>query len=519
MTINGPSGAIFAQGSTIHIENSTFSSEFSVNSDTDVFLTNSTLSGTYLQLGGLLITNHSCINITNSEVKVLNNYKSFSVFVKHDSSAHFTSTIFLSGQQEQFDDLIQYDSEFLSYNFPSVFSTCNSSSVVLDYCNFINTTEFRIYLSSNITFLNTTFENNAGIYEVSEDSNLQFDGCSLLRGSEKVFANKGSVVSIKNSNIAQGRSKITLVNKSLLSLFKTNIYDNTLGNAIVAQFQSTVMISNCLYSNNSRIQENNATEVDSNFFSKMIKTMAAAVNDTAAFINISSSTISLLDSTWSENVGTLIVTSMSNVTFNNCTIENNVAISNITRLMEFISSNVIIEHCSFSNNNNSLFVPNRTGYSPSKSIALISIRSGLRELGNFVRLDSSRFSNSGVISLENILDTCIQNCNFSNTYFEMESVSIVDVLRNMSVLRISTSNFDSVYGGPYPQCYPYIEFVKFFFPGFYSLLDIFKHAFFQIFTYRLYPQTGLYASVTLRQEEHAYASGKFLFEFFMIGRH
>ena len=81
------------------------------------------------------------------------------------------------------------------------------------------------------------------------------------------------------------------------------------------------MISNCLYSNNSRIQENNATEVDSNFFSKMIKTMAAAVNDTAAFINISSSTISVQDSTWSENVGTLIVTSMSNVTFNNCTIE------------------------------------------------------------------------------------------------------------------------------------------------------------------------------------------------------
>ena len=92
-----------------------------MNSDTDVFLTNSTLSGTYLQLGGLLITNHSCINITNSEVKVLNNYNSFSVFVKHDSIAHFTSTMFLSGQQEQFDDLIQYDSEFLSYNFPSVF--------------------------------------------------------------------------------------------------------------------------------------------------------------------------------------------------------------------------------------------------------------------------------------------------------------------------------------------------------------------------------------------------------------
>ena len=179
-------------------------------------------------------------------------------------------------------------------------STCNSSSVVLDYCNFINTTEFRIYLSSNIIFLNTTFENNAGIYEVTDDSYLQFDGCSLLRGSEKVFANKGSVVSLKNSNIAHGRSKITLLNKSLLSLFKTNIYDNTLGNAIVAQYQSTVMILNCLYSNNSRIQENNATEVDSNFFSKMIKTMAAAVNDTAAFINISSSTISLLDSTWSE---------------------------------------------------------------------------------------------------------------------------------------------------------------------------------------------------------------------------
>ena len=220
MTINGPSGAIFAQGSTIHIENSTFSSEFSVNSDTDVFLTNSTLSGTYLQLGGLLITNHSCINITNSEIKVLNNYNSFSVFVKHDSSAHFTSTMFLSGQQEQFDDLIQYDSEFLSYNFPSVFSTCNSSSVVLDYYNFINTTEFRIYLFSNITFLNTTFENNAGIYEVADDSYLQFDGCSLLRGSEKVFANKGAVVSIKKSNIAYGRSKITLLNKSLLSLLR-----------------------------------------------------------------------------------------------------------------------------------------------------------------------------------------------------------------------------------------------------------------------------------------------------------
>ena len=147
--------------------------------------------------------------------------------------------------------------------------------------------------------------------------------------------------------------------------------------------------------------------------------------------------------------------------------------------MEFISSNVNIEHCSFSNNNNRLSVPTSSRVFTVKIHSSdIDSRSGLRELGNFVSLDSSRFSNSGFISLENILDTCIQNCIFSNMCVVMESASIVDVLKNMSVLRISTSNFDSVYGGPYPQCYPSIKFVKGYFLGLYSFSDIFKHAFF-----------------------------------------
>ena len=52
-----------------------------------------------------------------------------------------------------------------------------------------------------------------------------------------MFANKGAVVSIKKKTISpMADQKITLLNKSLRSLFKTNIYDNTLGNAIVAQF-------------------------------------------------------------------------------------------------------------------------------------------------------------------------------------------------------------------------------------------------------------------------------------------
>ena len=165
-----------------------------------------------------------------------------------------------------------------------------------------------------------------------------------------MFANKGSVVSITNNNIAYGISRFMLFSQSLLRLLKTNIYDNIFGNAIVAQLQSTIIIANCLFSNNSRIEENYTTEVHSPLFSRMIKTMATAVNDTAAFINISSGTIYVQDSTLSGNIGTLIATSVSNVTLNNCTIENNIAISHVIRFMEFASSNVNIEGCSFFNN-------------------------------------------------------------------------------------------------------------------------------------------------------------------------
>ena len=58
------------------------------------------------------------------------------VYVTKDSTAHFTSTMFHSGHQKHFDDLLEYDREFPSYIFPSVFLTCNSSSIVLDDCNF-----------------------------------------------------------------------------------------------------------------------------------------------------------------------------------------------------------------------------------------------------------------------------------------------------------------------------------------------------------------------------------------------
>ena len=414
--------------------------------------------------------------------------------------------------------MLEYDREFpTNYIFPSVFFTCNSSSIILDDSNFFNTTEFRIYLFSSITFLNTNFENNAGVYEVADESYLQFDGCSLLGGAENVFANKGAVVSITNSNIAHGRSKFTLLNRSLLRLFNTHIYDNIFGNFIVSQLQSTIIVLNCLYSNNSRIEENKTTEVQSPFISKRIKSMATAINDTTAFINISSGTINMQDSNLSENIGTLILTSMSNVTFNNCTIENNVAISKVINFMEFTSTNVNIEHCSFFNNNNSLF--DLWKFPILESQALILMKSELKEPGNFVSLAYSRFNNSGLITLKDILDTCIESCNFSNNYFQMESSSTVDVLKKMFVLRISNSNFlDACPIDDYDE-FPYIIFQK----GTSSGLNLFssarrKEVLFKMFTYQ---QKGLTISPWLRRvsvsvrnailhhEKHAYASSKF----------
>ena len=294
-------GAIFASGSMLHIDNSTFSNNLASNGldksrNFDMYLTNSTVSGMFLQLGGIMITNYSFINIRNSEVVIcyyahkLLDHSHFSIFVTNNSTAYFTSTLFVSGKQLNFDDLLEYDRNLLNGDYktflPSMFLTCNSSSIVLDGCNFFNTTEFRIYLSSSITFLNTNFENNAGIYEVADDSFLQFEGCSLLRGAENVFANNRAVVTIKNSSIAYGRSKFTLLNKSFLRLLKTSIYNNTFGNFIVSQLQSTIIISNCLYSNNSRIKENNIIEINNPLSNKVIKSMAAGINDTTSFINI-----------------------------------------------------------------------------------------------------------------------------------------------------------------------------------------------------------------------------------------
>ena len=528
-------GAIFANGSTLRIENSTFKRNvgdmgpFTLNMRyVDMYLTNSTLSGIYLQLTGIMIMNQSFINIMNSEV-TSHNSDSFSVYVADNSAAHFTSTMFLSGKQQHFDNLLKYDDYFLCDDGLSVFFTCSSSQIVFDDCNFVNTPEFRTYLFSNITFLNTNFENNAGIYEVADDSYLKFDRCSLLRGAEKVFVNKGSVVSITNSNIAYSRATFTLLNKSHLRLLNTNIYDNIFGNFILAQFQSTILISNCIYSNNSRIEGNYTTEVRSQIFSRMIKTATAAVNDTAAFINISSCTIKIQDSTLSENVGSLIVTSMSNVTFNNCIIENNVALSRLIRFMEFTSTNVNIERCSFFNNNNRLFTRQKFRYVYSggneyrilKSEALILMRSGLKEPGNFVRLEYSLFNNSGVVILENILDTCIQSCNFSNALFQMESTSTADVLKKMFVLRVSASNFccPLLCKDCFPGPFPFLNFVK----GTSRGLNLFssasvKDVLLKMFTYQ---QKGfdygysnnvfvaMYDKVLLRHEENAYASGKF----------
>ena len=507
--------AIFARGSTLFIENSTFSGNKAMDElydflYFDMYLTNSTLIGINLQLGGIMITNFSFFNMTNSEVYASRN---LNVYVAYNSTAHFASTMFLSGKP-YFGHLRTYDPfSSVSFLFPSVFFTCNSSSIILEDCNFLNTTQFRIYLFSSITFLNTTFENNAGVYEVADNSYLQFDGCSLLAGAERVFANKGAVVSIKNSDIAYGRSQFTLLNKSLLSLLMTNIYDNIFGNFIVSQLQSTIIISNCLYSNNSRIEKNNTTEVHSPLSHKMIKSMAAAINDTSAFINISSSTISVQDSTLSGNIGSLIVTSVSNVTFNNCIIENNTAMSKPINFMEFISSNVHIEHCLFFNNNNTLFVNDIHKPLIPEYRGLIFMRSELKEPGNFVSLEYSRFNNNGFIILKDVLDTCIESCNFSNNYFQMESSSTVDVLKKMFVLRISASNFSSAHADEFP----FLIFKRGTSPG----LNLFSSAIlndvlFKIFTYQ---QKGLKFSkgsvstssreAILDHEEHAYASGKF----------
>ena len=532
----GYGAALCANDSVIWIQNSTFSGNVATNGVVskpryfDMYLTNSTLNGILLQLGGIIIENYSFINITNSVVKgvkvfsdVFHDSTDFNVFVTNHSTAHFTSTMFLSGKERYFDDLLEYDREFfVSDSFPSVFFTCNSSSMILTDCNFINTIAFRIYLSSSIMFLNTNFENNAGIYEVADNSYLQFDGCSLLRGTEKMFVNKGSVLSIKHSNIAYGRSKFTLLNKSLLRLLQTNIFDNIFRNVIVAQLQSSVIISNCIYSNNSRIEGSNTTEVHTSFISNMIKSIAAAINDSTAFINISSSTISVQDSTLSGNIGTLIATSVSNVTFNNCTIENNVAISKVINFMEFISSNVNIERSSFFNNSNSLFDPETWYWKISESQALILMKSELKETGNFVSLQYSRFNNSGLIILKDILDTCIESCNFSNNYFQMESSSTVDVLKKMFVLRISASNFFDASLMDNHEEYPYIIFQK----GTSSGLNLFssarlKEVLFKMFTYQqkgltfpLWPRSGSVFTdhnAILHHEEHAYASGKFPF--------
>ena len=97
--------AIYAYGSMLHIENSTFSANTASNGldnyrYCDMYLTNSTLSGIYLRLGGIVVTNFSFFNITNSEVKVLHDSGDFNVFVANKSTAHFASTMFLSGQQK-----------------------------------------------------------------------------------------------------------------------------------------------------------------------------------------------------------------------------------------------------------------------------------------------------------------------------------------------------------------------------------------------------------------------------------
>ena len=221
------------------------------------------------------------------------------------------------------------------------------------------------------------------------------------------------------------------------------------------------------------------------------------------------------DSTLSENIGSLIVTTMSNVTFKNCTIENNTAISKAIRFMEFISTNIDIEHCSFFKNNNSFFNPEWNNVDIREFEALIFVRSVSREPTHFVRLDYSRFNNSGAIILENILDNCIQNCNFSNTYFQMESTPTADVLKKNIILRLSASNFCCPV-----DCVniPFFSFVKDASPGLNLFSSAnFKNVLFKIITYQLKgvdfskwdQNVAIWDKVILHHEEHAYASGKF----------